>query len=143
MAGTHTPRPEGRLHARGATEAWLRPRAKFCLAPLWAGSPGDQAVSPYRLRIKPCRPLRLPRHLRRGGRRGAWRQASFSAGPGSKGSQTQVWRCAAEPALCPCRGPGRDHRDQGSLGTCLQAADPHQVSVTAARTCCQQRACAG
>lgn len=124
---------------QGATKAWLRPRAKFCLAPLQARSPGDQAISPYRFRVKHCAP---PAPAASGGRRGAWSHASFSGGPRSKGSRSQVC-CTAEPALRPCRGPARSHRDQGRLGTCLRAADPRQVPVTAARTCCQQRACAG
>lgn len=94
---------------QGATTAWLRPRAKFCLAPLQARSPGDQAISPYRLRIKPCAPSAPAAP---GGRQGAWSQASFSGGPRSKGSQSQVC-CTAEPALCPCRGPARNHGDQG------------------------------
>lgn len=79
---------------QGATTAWLRPRAKFCLAPLQARSPGDQAISPYRLRaLNPAHLLHLL--LREAGREPGARPASLE-GPGAKEVRA---RCVAQPSL--------------------------------------------
>lgn len=102
------------LHQECHLQAWPRPRAKSCLGPTPARSPGDQATSPYRLGIKTCHHL-LTCHFRS-------KTRSHPRVWHTRASLLSVWR--------PHQGPGLTghlplgHRSSSGPSHCSQGLTP-------------------